>query len=348
MSTLRTVTGTLVGAGSQINLADTDSLYIAENGIVANTNRSVGSALDFAIYGYGSQQTVIVDGQVSAYWGGVVLVANQTAANSGQKVEVGDTGKIFAEVGFGIAVTADSSSIHNDGLLLGGGGISLTSNASWRSEIVNRGTIDVTNNAILYKGSEDLTLLNRGVISGFASFYGQFGTGAEHIRNSGEMNGSILLGTGGDNYDGHDGICTGLISGMAGNDQIIGGREAETIQGGDGRDILTGGGGADQFIYRSLTESTAARTGRDLIIDFSHADHDQLDLRGIDATSSDPSTTSFHFIGSHAFSGQEGELRNTFHHGHTLVEGDIDGDKHADFEIELGTHVALVKGDFVL
>lgn len=31
-----------------------------------------------------------------------------------------------------------------------------------------------------------------------------------------------------------------------------------------------------------------------------------------------------------------------------MIYGDTDGNKHADFAIELSTHTVLVKGDFIL
>ena len=47
---------------------------------------------------------------------------------------------------------------------------------------------------------------------------------------------------------------------------IIGGTRAESLWGGSGRDIIEGGGGADQFLYFSANESTAS--AMDIIVDF--------------------------------------------------------------------------------
>lgn len=56
----------------------------------------------------------------------------------------------------------------------------------------------------------------------------------------------------------------------------------------------------------------------------------------------------FAFIGVAAFSGVAGQLRAVSNTTRTLVVGDVNGDRVADFHIQLNTVVTLVAGDFVL
>jgi Ca2+-binding RTX toxin-like protein len=173
-------------------------------------------------------------------------------------------------------------------------------------------------------------------------------SGGVTIRNSGTMEGTIIFGGGNDTYDGRGGTIDSLVHGFGGNDRLIGGAGTEQLVGGIGHDVLTGGGGADDFIYNNTGDSTVQASGRDLITDFSHRQHDKIDLRAVDASSAGGGNEAFHFIGRDAFDGTAGELRYSFKSGHTFVLADTDGDRQADFEIALSHHVALAKGDFLL
>jgi serralysin len=93
---------------------------------------------------------------------------------------------------------------------------------------------------------------------------------------------------------------------------------------------------------------------RDVIVDFSHGS-DRIDLRSIDASTSRGSQA-FNFVVSEdsTFSGAKGELiwdmRN--HAGtandKTIIMGDTNGDKVADFRIELTGLHAMQANDFFL
>jgi Ca2+-binding RTX toxin-like protein len=136
------------------------------------------------------------------------------------------------------------------------------------------------------------------------------------------------------------------ISGAGGADWIDGGAGNDTITGGAGADVLTGGSGADRFVYNAVTESTAGV--RDLITDFSRADGDKISLNAIDANVNASGNQNFSFIGANAFSGAAGQLRFEVIGGHAFVSGDVNGDRVADFQIELGSPLALVSSDFIL
>jgi parallel beta-helix repeat protein len=136
------------------------------------------------------------------------------------------------------------------------------------------------------------------------------------------------------------------LVGTAGNDSLIGASGKDFLNGGDGSDIIVGGNGVDTlaggdgddvFVYRHASNAT---TG-DVIADFS--DGDIIDLSGIDASTKSSGNQTFEFIGSKGFSGKEGELQ----YKKGIVAGDVNGDKAADFHIEIANHHGLAAGDFI-
>jgi Ca2+-binding RTX toxin-like protein len=137
-----------------------------------------------------------------------------------------------------------------------------------------------------------------------------------------------------------------LLTGRAGNDRLDGGAGNDTLVGGLGGDRLTGGGGADVFVLSAVGHSTHAL--RDLVRDFSQAQGDKVDLSGIDAVAGAIGDQAFTFIGAAAFSHAAGELLARAGRTTTLVQGDIDGDGVADFEIAMNGVLALAVDDFVL
>ena len=153
--------------------------------------------------------------------------------------------------------------------------------------------------------------------------------------NEGQDN---LIGQGGDDF----------LSGGADNDKLHGGGGADDLRGNLGSDQLKGGIGADVFFFKSVADSTVADTGRDTILDFRHAQHDQIDLHMIDANSHASGNQKFTFIGGDGFSHHAGELRVTHSGGNTFVSGDVNGDGNADFSIEVAGNHNLKEADFVL
>jgi Ca2+-binding RTX toxin-like protein len=146
------------------------------------------------------------------------------------------------------------------------------------------------------------------------------------------------------------------ISGGAGGDKIQAGTGHDWIRGGTGADYLVGESGADKFVYYSVEEAGFATAGTgDFITDFEginigETEPDRIDLHRIDADTSTAADDAFHFIGDAEFSGTAGELRSvtetvqvvdpdpffpspTFQARADLVEGDVDGDGTADFQL---------------
>lgn len=117
-----------------------------------------------------------------------------------------------------------------------------------------------------------------------------------------------------------------VLVGLGGNDQLVGG---------SGNDTLTGGAGADRFIYLANSDSGVG-LGRDVITDFTRGS-DLIDVTALNASS---------FVGTALFSGQAGQLRYASFDGTTIIELDSNGDRIADFQIELNGMVSLGFGDF--
>ncbi|KQS93389.1 MULTISPECIES: calcium-binding protein [unclassified Rhizobium] len=138
------------------------------------------------------------------------------------------------------------------------------------------------------------------------------------------------------------------LSGGAGNDRLYGGDHWDRLEGGTGLDKLYGGTGKDRFVFSSIADSTLSVSGQDTIYDFSQSEFDTIDVRLIDANVNVAKGQAFDFIGAAAFSGEAGELRYANTTARTYVQGDVDGDGAADFQIWINSVVTLISTDFVL
>ncbi len=94
------------------------------------------------------------------------------------------------------------------------------------------------------------------------------------------------------------------------------------------------------YLRRGVLGSTA----RDVVTDFSKSDGDKIDVSLWDAKPSVAGVQHWSFVAS--FSGVPGQVR--FDAATHLVLLDQNGDKQADFQIELAGVVSLGAGDFVL
>jgi len=128
-------------------------------------------------------------------------------------------------------------------------------------------------------------------------------------------------------------------------DTITGGAQADIIQGNGGADVLTGNGGADIFRYVAATDSRT--TTPDQILDFTTGD--RIDLSPMDSKTG-AGNDAFTWIGGNAFSGTAGELRGTASGNSWTIQGDIDGNGTADFQIlvTVADNHPLGAGDFFL
>ena len=126
-----------------------------------------------------------------------------------------------------------------------------------------------------------------------------------------------------------------------------GGAGGDWMTGGSGRDVLTGGAANDRFDFNTLAEIGKTAATRDVITDFQHT-FDDIDLSTIDARASLAGNNAFAFIGTKAFTGVEGQLHYRYEGTDTIVEGDVNGDRAADFQIQLNGHLTLGAIDFML
>jgi Ca2+-binding RTX toxin-like protein len=199
-------------------------------------------------------------------------------------------------------------------------------------ELAGEGTDEVYSNLSTYTLGADVENLTSN-LSGGAAFHG-IGNGLDNVLY-GQSGNDTFEGLGGDD----------TIRGNVGDDSLDGGADDDLLIGGSGADVLTGGSGADNFrigYFESGTGSTADR-----ITDFAGGS-DIVDISGWDANTGVGGDQAFSFIGSAAFSGSAGELRTYFDGVNTWVQGDINGDAAADFEIRFDGAVPLSASDFVL
>ncbi len=161
--------------------------------------------------------------------------------------------------------------------------------------------------------------------------------GGGNDRCNGGLGIDILIG----------GLGLDILIGGLGNDRCNGGAHHDVITGGAGRDTSIGGGGADYFDFNLTIETGRTLLTCDIIVDFSHLQHDRIDLSTIDANLRLGGNQRFTFIGDDSFSGHAGELKFDFRPGSTLVQGDVNGDGRHDFQILLTGHHNLVGGDFI-
>lgn len=142
-------------------------------------------------------------------------------------------------------------------------------------------------------------------------------------------------------------------------ENVIGSNAADHIAASSAVNILTGGGGADTFVFNDLN---AVRNGttfdaakRDTITDFVHGT-DRINLSHIDANTGTGGTQHFSGISFWNGTGAEFTAANQlkFHYEtingqeHTIIDGNINGNTGTDFQIDLVRHIALTSSDFIL
>ncbi len=155
-------------------------------------------------------------------------------------------------------------------------------------------------------------------------------------RITGTATGDSIYGNGGND----------TINSGQGADQLIGGSGTDVLRGGAGFDRLWGGAGSDYFDFNVRTESSTTLASTDVIKDFDA--YDFIDLSTIDSNTKQAGNQNFKFIGSQAFHKIAGELHFVRGADHVLVQGDVNGDGHADFQIKVDGLTTIARYDFVL
>ncbi len=170
--------------------------------------------------------------------------------------------------------------------------------------------------------------------------------GADNDELAGDGGTDTLNGDGGDD-ELAGGAGNDILNGGNGDDDLAGGAGDDVLTGGEGSDRLVGGTGNDTFDFNAITESEPGADFRDVIVGFAGngaSAGDVIDLSGIDADTSTGIDDVFTYIGATAFSGVEGELRYDL----GILQGDVDGDAVADFEIDLLGAALTVPDDIIL
>jgi trimeric autotransporter adhesin len=132
------------------------------------------------------------------------------------------------------------------------------------------------------------------------------------------------------------------LHGYGGNDALWGDANDDILWGDAGADMLYGGTGLDWFVFGSIADTTDGVL-HDHIMDFSSAQGDRIHLTDIDANSTAAGNQAFTYIGAAAFSGTAGQLNYVG----GFVQGDTNGDRVADFMIEVNAF-SLSATDFFL
>jgi Ca2+-binding RTX toxin-like protein len=344
--------------------AGNDTIYAFDSGAASD-----GSTADW-IDGGDGQDTLIVQLATSSGVGGVVLITNIDPGG----VTHASNGLTFRNVE-NLSITGTGAADRIDGgdgndTISGGGG----------SHIFGRGGDDLLtltgHGGALVGGDGNDTLFSQ---VGGGRLQGGNGDDTLHSldgsdRLDGDAGNDTLIGEngvdalyGGDGNDTLAGDFTYNVSdgpqvylSFIGNDVLQGGAGDDVLIGGRGKDTLTGGAGADRFTYYVQDSLPGAGT-RDVITDFSQAEGDRIDLSHYLVLGFRSSDTIFTFIGTAAFTGTEPTLDtegNLLHYNgqanyrydgtSTVISGDANGDKVADFEIVLLGHITPTAADFVL
>ena len=218
--------------------------------------------------------------------------------------------------------------------LQGGGGLPnwLSFNAATRTFSGTPGNGDVGTLAIVVTASD-----------GTESVSDTF----EIVIGGGTGGGEDIFGTfGADDISGTG--ASERIFGLLGNDDILAGAGDDILWGGSGADFMWGEAGADTFAFGFAGDSPYKARRFDVLMDFSDAEGDKIDLSAMDANLLRFGNQTFRFEGSGDGWAGRGRIDYNFANGDTRVFGYVDRDKYADFYLEIEGIVDLDASDFVL
>jgi Ca2+-binding RTX toxin-like protein len=316
--------------------------------ITNNAGHSITGLTD-GINFLGNGATLNNHGTVSGLTGDGVLASALSSS-----VVLNNDGDIAGRAA-GIRINSDTSgdSVNNSGTISGGEfGLAISTELGLTT-VINNGAGGVIKGpaAIATVLDGAISLTNNGTIVGQIDCNTNFAS--DVVINHGKIIGQVFLGPSDDVFSGRGGT-SGAVFGEDGNDTLIGGNGndmlnggagLDTIRGGRGKDSLFGGADHDLFDYNSIKDSLRG-SKRDVINDFVRGT-DDIDLKGIDAKKGVGGNQKFKFIGEHDFHDVRGELRYEDKGSKVIVQGDVNGDGKADFEILVKVG-ALGAGDFLL
>ena len=208
------------------------------------------------------------------------------------------------------------------------------------------GTGNAYNNVITGNGMDNLVRAADGLdtVYGGAGDDSLFGDGASDQLHGGDGDDSLRGGIAGDTLIGGDG--DDRLRGDAAGDRLYGDEGEDVLVGGAGRDMLFGGADADSFQFRSVADSAAGAALRDTILLF-QTGVDLIDLTRIDANVILTGNQAFSFIGTAVFGNIAGQLRLAAG-ANSVLQGDVNGDGLADFELQLNGIATVSVNDLLL
>jgi Ca2+-binding RTX toxin-like protein len=305
----------------------------SSTGIITNNARGVIKGITYGIRLDGNGATVTNFGGVIGSSAGIFFDANSrnvVLKNNGGEIFGGGVG-VFAVSSFNGGTIANAGVIRSDHY-----GVEVLTQTGLTTVVKNaaHGSIQGTLSAII-TALGTLSLDNHGTVNGRIDC--QATSANDTIHNTGKITGEVHLGPGNDTFIGTHGS-SGKIFGEVGDDKLTGALH---------KDFLSGGLGADTFFFKSLKDS-AVGSKHDVVTDFSHAQNDTIDVHGIDANTTRGGNQNFDFIGKQGFHHKAGELHFVKHTGFIMVQGDVNGDGKADFEIQLNGLTKIANDDFHL
>ncbi|HLC08531.1 MAG TPA: hypothetical protein VJK06_04535 [Methyloceanibacter sp.] len=297
------------------------------------------------------------NGSITNFFTGHISGVNGIRLN-GTMLDVHNFGSIsgFAGAGVYLDTSAAAIALYNDGDIYGRGA-GVFSAIAGQAAFENRGAVRSDSNGIeVVSGS--LTILNEGfIVSNFGESIRTTGSGSIFLTNKGtlqgdinclsggndaivnlggEIKGDVFLGDGSDTFNGTGGSVSGPVHGGGGEDTLIAGIDP---------DELWGDGDLDMFKFVKVKEIGKGQD-RDVIMDFGDVVGEKIDLDAIDAKKG-PGNQDFKFIGGQKFHHKAGELHMLNKSGFVVVEGDVNGDGKADFQLEVHGLGLPDKGDFL-
>lgn len=259
----------------------------------------------------------------------------------------------------------------------GGEGVDTYDASSARAMVV----IDLSNGTAVGIDIGDDQIIHFENVTGGAGGDVITGNDQDNVIIAGGGNDIIIatINDGDDDYDGGDGYDTydfsastadtliDVLSGYAegddtgydtidGIEQFFGGSGDDTFIAGLGHNVFSGGDGDDTFVFQSVASIGYGSGSRDQILDF--AVGDRIDMHkiskevfeNIEQAFEDPIMRRFIMISSDDIFDRPGQIRFIYDvfddRDVTILQGNIDGDADAEFEIELIGHYELRNEDF--
>jgi hypothetical protein len=316
-----------VGAVSDTNSA---SNFVYENAAVGTLVGVTASATDADA----TNNTVTYELTNTA--GGAFTIDSATGV-----VSVADGTKIDYEANTSLTVTvratsSDGSTSTNEfSISVGNVGEYLFTNGANTVNFNNQASGSFDHDGSQYNaldGNDVVYLPNAGVFNTDAWDFGKtFDAGAGNDKVYGGTGSDIISGAAGDDW----------LNGGAGNDRLIGGAGNDTLIGGSGADQLTGSSGIDVFKFSSAADIGKLAGARDVITDFQQGT-DKIDLHDVFGG------VAGHLTSGSTFNGTTNDVITYSSGGATYVSGDLNGDKVADFTLELSGMYKIAAGDLIL